>query len=184
LSYKKEHNVIIFDYQYGTLSVIDTQSLKKIFQIERGLEGETVLHVSDTGSAVIFADCKQCGVYDYASKKLLWKIAGDGYPLMPPKLDGAKSSVYILDEDSTWNPDYTKKKDAQYLRLYKFDVVTGKQYWKAMLLKIPKDSHSLGKCKIELKGEKVVVSYYLYDSDTNEKSYTFTVRQSDGKPSK
>jgi outer membrane protein assembly factor BamB len=182
MSYKRDHNVIIFEYPNGGLSVIDTLSLKKIFQIEH-LGSD--LHVSDTGSAIIYADCKQCGAYDYSKRKLLWRHYGDGEPLCDPVFDKAGDSVYILDEDSTWNSDYKKKKDAQYLRLYKFDVGTGKQYWKAILFKIPKDHHSNGECIIELKGEKVVVSvvsYYMYDGYINEKSYTFTVRASDGKP--
>jgi outer membrane protein assembly factor BamB len=141
------------------------------------------LRVTDTGFSIIFTDFQQVGAYDYTKRKMLWRHFGDGEPLCDPVFDKAGDSVYILDEDSKADDKGKITKNAEYLRLYKFHATTGKQLWKAVLFKIPKDCTSYSNyCEINLKDGKVVVLYTVRCQDYKDKSYTFTVRASDGKP--
>jgi outer membrane protein assembly factor BamB len=145
-----------------------------------------------SGSLLVYSDFKSTSCYDYVSRKMLWTLKGDGAPLCEPIVDDKHEFFYILDEDSTWLPgEYSAKRvtGPNYVRLYKFNLKTGKKVWETKIFSIPKEQGTFYDYEVRDLGIEYGLIYNEVSIDKgkieiklNRNKFKFTLRASDGKP--
>lgn len=173
------------------IEIWDVEACKNTFQYVPC--GST--HASLSGDRIVFSDLKSTSCYDYLKRKMLWTLKGDGAPLCAPFVDEKQEFFYLLDEDSIWVAGERQAKRItapKYVRLYKFNLKSGKQVWHKNIYTIPNEVGSFYEYEYENEFFNMINAFDIeegiikieLDVEHSKKNCTFTIRASDGKPAK